>query len=470
MNYIHTEANGQMVFAQERCTFLMIPSSLDGFNNSDTTEEVSRSGRTVYCFNGTLDDDMNRTCSHCGSKMHVNNHPDVELRHLCFGGALTVVRFSKLQLRCPKCGATLLQEVPFKAEHHRITQDLYNYTRDLLALGNYTNRQVGQITGLDENIVKTIDKRRLQEKYTLDGRKLIKPEKPARILGIDEFKLHDGHLYATHIIDMDNGHILWISHGKKKQVVYDFIDHVGLDWMDGVEAVACDMNSDFQEAFEEKCPHIQPVFDHFHIVKNFNEKVISAVRKDEQKRLLEEGDEEAAKSLKRTKYILTSSRKTLQRKDQEAREGRVISKGSALFCKEEVRRKEGYVEKYEELLQQNQLLFTADLVKEKLADAYRMVDEPAMAKAMIEIIDLCRSTENAHFIWFANLIENHFEGIIAHATYQITSGKVEGINNKIKTLRRQGYGYPDDEYFFLKLFDISRKDYVRNLPSHKILE
>ena len=212
------------------------------------------------------------------------------------------------------------------------------------------------------------------------------------------------------------------------------------------------------------------MFDHFHIVKNFNEKVISAVRKDEQKRLLEEGDEEAAKSLKRTKYILTSSRKTLQRKDQEAREGRVISKGSALFCKEEVRRKEGYVEKYEELLQQNQLLFTADLVKEKLADAYRMVDEPAMAKSMTEIIDLCRSTKNDHFNWFANLIENHFEGIIAHATYQITSGKVEGINNKIKTLRRQGYGYPDDEYFFLKLFDMSRRSYVRNPKSHKFCD
>ena len=36
-----------------------------------------------------------------------------------------------------------------------------------------------------------------------------------------------------------------------QQVVYDFIEHVGLDWMDSVEAVACDMNSDFQEAFEE---------------------------------------------------------------------------------------------------------------------------------------------------------------------------------------------------------------------------
>ena len=128
------------------------------------------------------------------------------------------------------------------------------------------------------------------------------------------------------------------------------------------------------------------------------------------------------------------------------------------------------MEKYEELLKQNQLLFSADFVKEKLADAYRMDNEPDMSKTMIEIIDFCRSTGNPHFKWFANLIENHFEGIIAHATYQITSGKVEGINNKIKTLRRQGYGYPDDEYFFLKLFDVSRKDYVRNIPSHKILE
>lgn len=62
-----------------------------------------------------------------------------------------------------------------------------------------------------------------------------------------------------------------------------------------------------------------------------------------------------------------------------------------------------------------------------------------------------------HLRWFERLLGNHFEGIIAHATYNISAGKIEGINNKIKTLRRQGYGYPDDEYFFLKVFDVSRK-------------
>lgn len=71
----------------------------------------------------------------------------------------------------------------------------------------------------------------------------------------------------------------------------DFIEHVGLKWMDSVKTVAYDMNSDFQKVFEEKCPHIQPVFDYFHIVKNFNDKVVSEVRKNEQCFLIAEGDE-----------------------------------------------------------------------------------------------------------------------------------------------------------------------------------
>ena len=98
--------------------------------------------------------------------------------------------------------------------------------------------------------------------------------------------------------------------------------------MTNVEAVACDMNSDFEEAFEEKCYWIQPVFDYFHIVKNFNDKVVSEVRKDEQRRLYEEGNVEAARALKKTRYILMSNRSTLQKKDEDAASERVIHKGS----------------------------------------------------------------------------------------------------------------------------------------------
>ena len=483
MDYIRTDADGQLTLTRST-EFLFLPSCLYGFHNTETTVETARSGRTVYCHKGTLDlPEEERICS-CGQRMHINSHPDIYIRHLCIGGSLSCLLFPHNQLRCPGCGATKSQHISFKAAGHLITDALYEYTSGLLASGTYTNKQVAEITGLGKNTVKAIDKKRLQELYTTDnGRKLIKPERQAKYLGIDEFKLHNGRRYATHIIDLETGHVLWIQNGKKKQVVYDFIDHVGMEWMSGVEAVACDMNSDFQEAFEEKCEWIQPVFDYFHIVKNFNDKVVSEVRKDEQRRLYEEGNIEAARALKKTRYILMSNRSTLQKKDDDAASGRIIHKGSPLFKTEriihkgsplfkteDIKRKSGYEAKYDTLLQENKLLFTLDLVKEKLSAAYTLADEARMAGAISDIMDICQATGNKHLLWFEKMLDTHFSGIIAHATYKISSGKIEGINQKIKTLRRHGYGYPDDEYFFLKIMDMSRKKYIRNEPSHRIYD
>ena len=470
MDYIRTEADGQLTLTQST-EFLLLPSCLYGFNNTETTVETARSGRLVYCHKGTLElPEKERLCS-CGRRMHINSHPDIYIRHLCIGGNLSGLLFPHNQLRCPECGATKSQFISFKAAGHFITDALHQYTCDLLARGTYTNKQVAEITGLGENTVKEIDKKRLQDIYTTEGgSKLKKPEKQAKFLGIDEFKLHNGRRYATHIIDLESGHVLWIQNGKKKQVVYDFIDHVGMEWMSGVEAVACDMNSDFQEAFEEKCDWIQPVFDYFHIVKNFNDKVVSEVRKDEQRRLFEEGNIDAARALKKTRYILMSNRSTLQKKDEDAANERVVHKGSSLFKTEDIKRKAGYEAKYDALLNENKLLFTLDLIKEKLSAAYALTDEIQMADSISDIMDICKATGNKHLLWFRKLLNDHFEGIIAHATYKISAGKIEGINQKIKTLRRHGYGYPDDEYFFLKIMDMSRKQYVRNQPSHRIYD
>ncbi|WP_078055020.1 ISL3 family transposase [Erysipelothrix larvae] len=467
MNYTQT-----LTQSQELClNHFLIPNTLRGFHNTNTTIETTRSQRDAYCMHGILEvQETDKVCSGCGKVMHINNRKPCTLRHLSIGATLMHVRFDRPQFYCVSCRNSKMQSVPFKAENHFITIELENYTRDLLSIGTYTLKQVAEITGLGKNTVKAIDLKRLKELYTIDGEVLKKPEDYTRYLGIDEFKLHDGHKYATHIIDMETGHILWIAHGKKKQVVYDFIEHVGLKWMDHVEAVACDMNSNYQEAFEEKCEHIQVVFDHFHIIKNFNDKVINEVRKDEQNRLKNEGNIEAAAALKKTRYILMSSRETLIRKDNEARNGKIIKEGSSLFNIPNITRKEGHEVRYDELLKENALIFTLDVVKEKLRYAYTLNDESKMADEISSIVEICQATKNKHFQWFGRLLDNHFEGIIAHATIKISAGKIEGINNKIKTLRRQGYGYPDDEYFFLKLIDASRKTYVRNVPSHKICD
>ena len=422
---------------------ITIPSFLEGFQSTNTTIGRTIDDRSIYLIDGIISSPGSCICQKCGKKMHSHDVYDVSLRHIPFGGDLSAVRFQKRRYECPSCGAKAIQDVPFQAEGHRITSQLEAYCRDLLSLG-LTNKTVSRLTGLGRNVVKEIDRERLQELYCDAKGEWRVPDETPSAIGIDEFKLHDGHRYATVVISMETGHVLYLAKGKKKQVVHDFIDFVGEGWMDHVEAVCCDMNSDFQEAFEERCTHIQCVFDFFHIKKNLNDKVISEVRKDEQRRLVSEGKDEEARSLKKSKFILTSSRSTLE----EGNPSRL--------------------ERYERIISENRLLFAADIVKEKLTYAYSLDDECLMADQIIGIIDLCRGTGNSHFRWFANLLENHFEGIIAHATYRLSSSRVEGTNNLVKTVRRQAYGYPDDDYFFLKIFDASRRTYVRNPLSPKI--
>lgn len=133
-------------------------------------------------------------------------------------------------------------------------------------------------------------------------------------------------------------------------MVYDFIHHVGMEWMDHVQAVACDMNSDFQEAFEERCPNIKIVFDHFHIVKNFNDKVITEVRKDVQRELAEKGEK-----------------------------GVILRAENTLFGLKPVIAKTGYVKRYKDLLKQNSLFLACDLVKEALDQTYQCTTAKEMA-------------------------------------------------------------------------------------------
>ena len=80
-----------------------------------------------------------------------------------------------------------------------------------------------------------------------------------------------------------------------------------------------------------------------------------------------------------------------------------------------------------------------------LDQAYSSHGEVEMFVRLEEILEICQATENSHFIWFARLLKRHLRGIYTFAKYGISTGKLEGINNKIKTERRKDYGYPDDE-------------------------
>ncbi|RRF97597.1 MAG: hypothetical protein DUD39_14065, partial [Coriobacteriaceae bacterium] len=129
--------------------------------------------------------------------------------------------------------------------------------------------------------------------------------------------------------------------------------------------------------------------------------------------------------LKHSTYILISSEDTRKRKERYARAGRLVSRGSALFGKQEVLQKGGARKRCEELISQSELPFACDIVDEMLAQAYSCTDVDAIRAAIERIVEVFRGTKDRHFEWFACLVEGHRGGIVVHARHQISSGKVE---------------------------------------------
>lgn len=440
---------------QEANCNLILPTFLNNFNNTSTVLTL-RNQKEFYIFYGSVNlNNSDRKCPHCGRKMHINNTRKIEIHHLNIGSTKSLISVDRKQLYCNNCHISKMQKISFMDEHHHITIALKNYIENLLEKAKLTLVQVSMITGINKNIIKEIDKERLLRKYTDKGKKLKKPVEKARYLGIDEFSLHKGFKYATHIVNLETGHILWIAEGKRKAVVYDFMKFVGKRWMRKVKAVACDMNSDFCEAFVEKYPHIKIVFDYFHIVKNFNDLVVNEIYKEEKIKLKEEGKITNVDDMKFSKYILFSNKKNLKKKDKKRNKKR--KKKSKLFKKKKKSRTKSLSRKYNGLIKNNEILILLDVIKEELRLAYQSDNTYEMEKMIKHILSLCEENGHSRLIYFKRLIERHYEGIINHAKYKISTGPVEGINNKIKTLRRTHYGLPDDDYFFLKVIDCSYK-------------
>ena len=52
---------------------------------------------------------------------------------------------------------------------------------------------------------------------------------------------------------------------------------------------------------------------------------------------------------------------------------------------------------------------------------------------------------------FARQLRDKIEGILSHCKYPLHTSLLEGMNNKIKVIKRMAYGYRDEDYFFLKI-------------------
>ena len=159
---------------------------------------------------------------------------------------------------------------------------------------------------------------------------------------------------------------------------------------------------------------------------------------------------------------LTDLQRTLQR-EAETNEGKRVVKGIRwLLLKkaERLNRQRNEQERLQAALEVNAPLAAACYLKEDLGQLWNQETKEGAAEFLTAWIERVRATGIPQLNTLAQTFQNHQEGILAYYDYPITTGPLEGINNKIKTLKRQAYGFRDLEFFKLRILGLHETKYA----------
>jgi transposase len=353
-------------------------------------------------------------CQDCKTKSKgVHSWTQRKIRDLNIATAKTWITCRYRKVLCPHCQRIRVEDLDLFHPYIRVTKRLAKFIYDLCSV--MTVSEVAKHVGIDWKTVKNIDKFFLERDYgqpNLDG---------LRILAVDEISIRKGHKYLTVVIDFLTGRVLFIGKERKARTLKRFFNQLSIGQRKKIEAVAMDMWDPFIKAVKDKLPNAKIVFDLFHVVANFN-RVIDKVRNSEYFKA-SKIDKHVYKG---AKYLLLKNRKNI--------------------------RKQSHRQQLQELLELNWVINTVMILKEKLKHIWTYRSRSWASKALDQWCDLAKSLKNRSVNAFVRMLQRYRYGIINHCDYQIHTGKIEGVNNKIKVIKRKAYGYHDLRYFTLKIF------------------
>ena len=260
-----------------------------------------------------------------------------------------------------------------------------------------------------KNIVKS-DLARRYENVPLSG---------VRRIGVDENYLGKKAKYVTLVVDLESGQVLWVGKGRGKEALAGFWQRLRRSGT-RIEAVACDMSGAYWSAINEHLPDAVLVFDHFHIIKLANEK-IDEIRRGLQRTLELTGQ----KFIKGTRYLLLYGKENLPPEQRP---------------------------KLEQALAYNEPLSKAYYLKEELRQLWSQPGKDAAQQYLQDWICKACATGIQPLKKLANTMLTHARQILSYFDYPISSGIMEGINNKIGRLTRMAYGYRDVEFLHLRIY------------------
>jgi len=325
------------------------------------------------------------------------------------------------RVACRQCPGIRHVHLPFAEPKKQHTRSFARYVLDLRK--SMTIRDLAAHLGVSDWMVRNIEKQYLKRQFD-------KPRlKDLRLIGIDEICIGKGHRYLTVVLDLESGAVVHIGEGKGADALQPFWRSLKASRAN-IEAIAIDMSPAYQSAVMENLPTVKIVFDHFHVIKLFNDK-LSAFRRE----LFREATDLLQKNvLKGTRWLLLKNPENLDATKNEQH-------------------------RLQEALELNKPLATVYYLKEELRQLW---NQPGKTTAWRFLDDWCARAESSGIRMlqkFAKTLRRHRRGLLDWYDYPISTGPLEGTNNKIKTLQRQAYGYRDMDYFRLKIFALHLSRY-----------
>lgn len=350
-------------------------------------------------------------CGEDGGRLHMYGTRRVRDLNLAHARVNLVVPNRKL--RCATCRTIRTEGHSFLDPYRRHT---LRFERAVAGLCRHMSiKQVADHFGLSWHAVKEIDKRRLEWEVgtpCYDG---------LRLLAVDEVAVHKGHTYLTTVLDLETGRIVWVGKGRSEATLASFFEELTPEQRQSIEAVASDMASGFRNAVEKACPHAAQVYDLFHVVAKYSREVVDVVRNQEANK---QKDEAGRKLIKGSRYLLLKNESKLHEPQRQA---------------------------LKELLAVNETLNTVYILKDQLREIWRCSDPAVATKALDDWCSLAEQSGITPLATFGRNLRRHEKGIVNHCRYPLHTGRLEGINNKIKVIKRTAYGFRDDAYFILKI-------------------
>ena len=178
------------------------------------------------------------TCPHCGSRMHVYDNASVNLREIPFNSLYyTIFKVHVHRYRCTKCRASITENIPFKYKDARITDNAAEFVKSLL-MHHMSVKDVSLMTGINWNTISSIHKEFMKGELEQRREELRRSNYKPRYLAVDEFSIHKGHTYATCVMDLELGDVIWVGKGRAIKDFKKFFEAFPSEYFSDVEAVA----------------------------------------------------------------------------------------------------------------------------------------------------------------------------------------------------------------------------------------